>query len=376
MLQERNAPDPAYFVGKGKADELQLLVEAEELDLLIFDDELSPGQQRNLENKLGCKILDRTQLILDIFSRRARTREGKLEVELAQLNYLLPRLSGKGTMLSRLGGGIGTRGPGETKLEMDRRRIRDRIALLRRELHRVQLHRKVQRARRQGVPLPVVALVGYTNAGKSTLFNSLTSAGTIESNRLFATLDPLLRKVLLPNHLEVVLSDTVGFVRKLPHEIVAAFRATLEEVREANLLLHVVDISSMHWREQAAAVRHVLSDLEVLKTPAIEVYNKIDLLPGGITLAPQEQDAQDRVLISARNGVGLDVLMNRIAGALESYSVRVELKIPYQKAAVVSSLHKKGKVNSEIYETDGIRLQVELPRSAVRSIEKYLIQAR
>jgi GTPase len=371
-LQERPAPDPAFFVGKGKADELLRLAEAEHLDLLVFDDELSPGQQRNLENKLGCKVLDRTQLILDIFSRRARTREGKLEVELAQLNYLLPRLTGKGTMLSRLGGGIGTRGPGETKLEMDRRRIRDRIALLRKELQHVQMQRKVQRSRRQGVPLPVVALVGYTNAGKSTLFNALTRAGTIESSRLFATLDPLLRKVVLPNHLDIVLSDTVGFVRKLPHEIVAAFRATLEEVREANLLLHVIDLSSPYWREQAAAVRDVLSDLEVLKIPAIEVYNKIDLLPGGLALDP-EDSPQSRVLVSAREAIGLDILLERIAAALEAYSIRVELKIPYQRAAVVSSLHKRGRVNSEVYESDGIRLQVDLPRSAVRSLQKFLV---
>lgn len=369
-LQERIAPDPAFFIGKGKAEELRQLVEADNLDLLVFDDELSPGQQRNLENKTGCKILDRTQLILDIFARRARTREGKLEVELAQLNYLLPRLAGKGTMLSRLGGGIGTRGPGETKLEMDRRRIRNRIALLRRDLQRVQMHRKLQRARRQGVPLPVVALVGYTNAGKSTLFNALTNAGTVESSRLFATLDPLLRRVSLPNRLEMVLSDTVGFVRKLPHEIVAAFRATLEEVREANLLLHVIDVSNPGWREQAEAVRDVLAELEVSKIPCLDAYNKVDLLPA--ENRPKAASQENRIMVSAKEGSGIDTLIERIMEALDSFSVQVELKIPYQKAGIISRLHSQGRINSQVYESDGIRLDVELPRSAVRSLRQFL----
>jgi len=371
-LQERIAPDPAFFIGKGKAEELRHLVETAQLDLLVFDDELTPGQQRNLENKTGSKILDRTQLILDIFARRARTREGKLEVELAQLNYLLPRLTGKGTMLSRLGGGIGTRGPGETKLEMDRRRIRNRIALLRRELQGVQMHRKLQRARRQGVPLPVVALVGYTNAGKSTLFNALTNAGTVESSRLFATLDPLLRRVSLPNRLEIVLSDTVGFVRKLPHEIVAAFRATLEEVREANLLLHVIDVSNPIWREQEEAVRDVLVELGVSKIPCLEVYNKVDLLSDGDTPQLTTGSYKKRIMVSARESFGIDALIERIMEALESFSVQVELKIPYQKAGIISRLHSQGRVHSETYETDGVKLEVELPRSAVRTLRQYL----
>ncbi|NWG12994.1 MAG: GTPase HflX [Acidobacteria bacterium] len=303
VLQERPAPDPAFFVGRGKADELRQVAQALGLDLLIFDDELSPGQQRNLENRTDCKILDRTQLILDIFARRARTREGKLQVELAQLNYLLPRLVGKGTMLSRLGAGIGTRGPGETRLEMDRRRIRNRIALLRREIERVGRHRQQQRSRRQGVPVPVAALVGYTNAGKSTLFNALTRAGTVEGRQLFSTLDPLLRRVELRNGTEIVLSDTVGFIRKLPHDIVAAFRATLEEVREADLLLHVIDRSNPHWRDQAAAVEEVLTELGAQNKPVIDVYNKADLLPEGSH--PMRPLGRDSVLISARTGFGL-----------------------------------------------------------------------
>ncbi len=373
-LQERPAPDPALYVGRGKAEELSFQASADELDLLVFDDELAPGQQRNLEHKIGCKVLDRTQLILDIFARRARTREGKLQVELAQLNYLLPRLAGKGTMLSRLGGGIGTRGPGETKLEMDRRRIRNRIAQLRRDLERVRTHRRLQRAKRQSVPYPIIALVGYTNAGKSTLFNALTEAGTVQSSRLFATLDPLLRKITLPNRLQVILSDTVGFVRKLPHDIVAAFRATLEEVREANLLLHVIDISNPNWREQALAVGEVLLELGVQNTPTIEVYNKADLLNDEVRADAGKLVGSRSVLVSAKEKLALTALIDRIVRALESFSIQVELKIPYRRSALISRLHSEGKINSESYEADGVRMDIILPQSTARSLRRYLAE--
>jgi GTP-binding protein HflX len=373
MLQERQKPDPAFFIGRGKAEELRLLNEAEKLDLIIFDEELAPGQQRNLEKRIGCKILDRTQLILDIFARRARTREGQLQVELAQLNYLLPRLAGKGTMLSRLGGGIGTRGPGETKLEMDRRRIRSRITRLRRELEQVSANRKLQRTRRQGVPVPIVALVGYTNAGKSTLFNALTQAGTEESRRLFATLDPLLRRVMLPNHLEIVLSDTVGFVRKLPHDIVAAFRATLEEVKQADLLVHIIDLSNENWREQAHAVEGVLAQLEVTKTPVIAAYNKIDLLPADAPGRMPPLAGHRPVLISAKTGSGLPLLIREIAADLESFATEVELKVPYSNAGVLARLHARGRILYERYEHDGVTVKVVIPRSAARSLRPYLI---
>jgi GTP-binding protein HflX len=373
VLQERPSPDPASFIGRGKAEEIRLLGEAQALDLWIFDEELSPGQQRNLESLTGRKILDRTQLILDIFARRARTREGKLQVELAQLNYLLPRLSGKGTMLSRLGGGIGTRGPGETKLEMDRRRIRNRIALLRRDLERVGTHRKLQRSKRQGVPLPVVALVGYTNAGKSTLFNALTHSDTVESNQLFATLDPLLRRLTLPNRLEIVLSDTVGFVRKLPHDIVAAFRATLEEVRAADLLLHIIDVSNSEWQQQAAAVRNVLSELEVQNTPTIEVCNKMDLFQPSSGDARAEP-AGCQLMVSAKRKRGLERLIERITEELEAFSIQVEVKIPYSEGGLLARLHDQGRVSAEHYENDGIRLAVELPRSTARSLRDFLVK--
>ena len=374
ILQERPNPDPATFVGRGKVEELRALVETLALDLIVFDDELSPGQQRNLENRTECKILDRTQLILDIFSRRARTREGKLQVELAQLTYLLPRLVGKGTLLSRLGAGIGTRGPGETRLEMDRRRIRSRLALLRREIDRVGLHRRQQRSKRQGIPVPVVALVGYTNAGKSTLFNALTEAGALESRQLFSTLDPLLRRVTLPNRLEMVLSDTVGFVRKLPHDIVAAFRATLEEVRESDLLLHVIDVSSARWKEQASAVEEVLRELTAQNKPAINVYNKADLLPAGTN--PAGLTGTNGVLVSARTGFGLRELEGLIALELESFTMRLELKVPYDCAGLLSRLHDQGRIKAKSFENDGVLLEVEVPRSAVRSLREYVISRR
>ncbi len=373
VLQERLAPDPAFYIGRGKAEELRLRADSGDLDLFIFDEELTPGQLRNLENKIGCKILDRTQLILDIFARRARTREGQLQVELAQLNYLLPRLSGKGTLLSRLGGGIGTRGPGETKLEMDRRRIRSRIARMRAELEKVRAGRKLQRARRQDIPVPIVALVGYTNAGKSTLFNALTQAGAEVSSRLFATLDPLLRRVTLPNRLDIVLSDTVGFVRKLPHDIVAAFRATLEEVREANLLLHVVDISNPSWREQAAAVEEVLAQLEVTKTPRIAIYNKTDLVPAVQAEHTQALPGRRWVRVSAKTGAGLPDLIEEIMTELESFAMKVELKIPYTNAGVLSRLHEQARVLTGVYENDGARVVVLIPRSVARSLRRFLV---
>ena len=311
ILQERPAPDPRTCIGRGKAEELAAGVTG--VDVVIFDEELSGSQQRTLEDLLHRKVVDRTGLILDIFAPRARTREAKLQVELAQLDYMLPRLVGGWAHLERLGGGIGTRGPGETQLESDRRVIRRRMAKLRGDLERVRRHRALLRRPRQKIPVPVVALVGYTNAGKSSLLNALTRAGVYEADHLFATLDPTIRRVRLPDGRPVLLSDTVGFIRKLPHQLVAAFKATLEEVAAADLLVHVVDVSHPAMEQQRAAVEAVLAGLGVAQAPRIEAYNKADRLPA----PPAWSDGGAKVAVSARTGFGLPDLMKAIARALD-----------------------------------------------------------
>lgn len=312
VLQERDRLDPGYLIGKGKAEEIRGRCAG--VDVVILDEELSGSQQRNLERLLGRRVVDRTGLILDIFAQRAQTREGKLQVELAQLDYLLPRLAGAWSHLERLGGGIGTRGPGETQLESDRRRIKTRMAKLRRDLEQVRRHRALLRRPRRKVPFPIVALVGYTNAGKSSLMNALTDAGVAVRDQLFATLDPTLRRLRLPGDRMVLLSDTVGFIRKIPHQLVAAFQATLEEVQEAEILLHVVDISHPHAELQQAAVEGVLGELGLADRPTILVYNKIDRLgrhpdfPWG--------PGSGRVATSAKTGMGLEDLRREIVTAL------------------------------------------------------------
>ncbi len=314
VLQERDRFEPRYLIGKGKAEEIRSQVGA--VDVVILDEELSGSQQRNLEQLLGRRVVDRTGLILDIFAQRAHTREGKLQVELAQLDYLLPRLAGAWTHLERLGGGIGTRGPGETQLESDRRRIKTRMAKLRRDLEQVRRHRAVLRRPRQRIPFPIVALVGYTNAGKSSLMNALTHAGVVVRDQLFATLDPTLRRLALPGERIVLLSDTVGFIRKIPHQLVAAFQATLEEVQEADLLLHVIDVSHPNAQAQQAAVEEVLGELGLADRPTILVYNKIDRLGGQ---AMPWASGSGRVATSAKTGSGLDALRGEIAGVLSAH---------------------------------------------------------
>jgi GTP-binding protein HflX len=341
---------PATFVGAGKVEEVRGLRETERADVVIFDDPLTPAQQRNLEKTLGCKVIDRSALILDIFAQRARSLEGKLQVELAQLQYLLPRLTRQWTHLSRQrGGGVGTRGPGETQLEVDRRRVRERIAQLRRRLAGVDRTRQLHRAERRATPTPTVALVGYTNAGKSTLMNALTRAGVVVEDRLFATLDPTVRRLRLPEGLTVLLADTVGFIHKLPHQLVEAFKSTLEQVTTADVLLHVVDVSHRGWREQARVTEDVLAEIGAGEVPAITVLNKTDLLSS----ARRPAAPRDAVWVSARTGAGLFVLLGRIERVLDAGLSRVRCELPSARGDVVAWLRRSGRVIEEYY-CDGV----------------------
>ncbi len=361
LLQKKQTPDVATFVGKGKADELRFLSQILEVDSLVFDSELTPVQMRNLETITGRAIIDRSMLILDIFASRANSNEGKLQVELAQLKYMLPRLVGQGEVLSRLGGGIGTRGPGETKLEVDRRAIRRRIHELETKLDHVVKTRTLHRQRREKENIPVVALVGYTNAGKSTLLNALTDANVWAENQLFATLDTTTRKRELPNGRIILLSDTVGFIRRLPHHLVAAFRATLEEVVEADLLLHVIDASSEEMDEQAVAVNDVLASLNCLDKVTISVLNKTDKLENPGTVKFLEGHFSHAVTISAKNKQGIDHLLQMIALLLPQKDKEVQLLLPYQDGSMLSRIHENGKILNEEYTESGIYIEAVIP---------------
>jgi len=373
VLQRRPHPDPATLIGSGKVDEIAGIAASVHADLVLFDHDLSPTQLRNLERRLPCRVLDRTQLILDIFARHARTREGQLQVELAQLQYLLPRLAGRGKQMSQLGGGIGTRGPGETQLETDRRRIQRRIDQLKIDLEAVRRVRRQQRQRREAVPVPTVALVGYTNAGKSTLFNTLTGAQVLSSSRMFATLDPKLRAIELPSRRKILLSDTVGFIRNLPHTLVTSFRATLEEVGQAEVLLHVRDASSTYGEEQKIQVEKVLAELEVLAKPRIEVLNKIDLLSESDRRALAERaSSRDEVPASALTGEGSDALLRAIDEALKSDPiVAAELRVPQHEGAAIAAIDAGMIVHAREYEGNLVRLSVSGPASLVGRMRRF-----
>ncbi len=370
IMQERDHLDPAFLIGKGKLKELTAATIQLNAHAVIFDENLSPAQQRNIERNIQCKVIDRTQLILDIFARRARTREGRLQVELAQLNYLLPRLAGRGVELSRLGGGIGTRGPGETKLETDQRKIHNRIHKIKENLKRVRSHRQLHRTFRTSIPIPVVSLVGYTNAGKSTLFNALTSAGTYASDQLFATLDPLLRRIELSSNREVILSDTVGFINKLPPTLVSAFRATLEEIAEADLLLHVIDISNPHFKQQRESVLKVLGEIHASSKRVIEVFNKTDLVGRTPDLFP----AEDAVYISASQRTGIERLLHKIDESLPANPlIKASFMFSQKNGALLSKLYSRSKLLRRSYVDDRVYLEVMAPRSVVEQLKEFQV---
>jgi GTP-binding protein HflX len=373
FLQRRDRPDPATLIGSGKLEELAAAAKMAAAELIIFDHELTPSQQRNLERAFGCRVIDRTQLILDIFARHARTREGQLQVELAQLEYLLPRLAGRGAEMSQLGGGIGTRGPGETQLETDRRRIYRRIRHVKKQLEEVRRIRSQQRQRRLSVPVATVAFVGYTNAGKSTLFNALTNAGVLASARMFATLDPTLRSITLPSRRQALLSDTVGFIRNLPHTLISAFRATLEEVQRAALILHVADASSPTAAEQMQQVEAVLRELESEQTPRLLVVNKIDLLP-----ADQRQallDDEHTIHVSAKTGLHLDRLLEALDRLLQDDPVRrIHIRVPQSEGKVLAMLEGKTRILSRQYADGAVELDVDAPESLARRLKKFQIE--
>ncbi len=383
ILQVRERIEGATLIGSGKVQEAAAQARAAGAGLAVFDHDLTPTQQRNLERAFDCRVVDRTQVILDIFARRARTREGQLQVELAQLNYLLPRLTGRGVEMSRLGGGIGTRGPGETQLETDRRRISARIRKIGQDLEGVRSSRGVQRRQRQAVPLATAAVAGYTNAGKSTLFNRLTGAAVLADARMFATLDPTVRSAVLPSHRHILLSDTVGFIRNLPLDLVKAFRATLEEVSEAALVLHVVDVSSPHAERQIQQVLRVLAEIGAGSTPQLLVLNKIDLAPGDEAqpeavrrriLAGVESKTETRaVAVSARTGQGIERLLEVIDEMLPLDPLaKTTFRVPAGDGATINLIHELGRVYGQRYEGRVCVLEAEAPQSLRRRLAGFV----
>ena len=365
--QKKESPDKATCLGSGRAEEIALQCEAEDIDLVVMDRELSPTQLRHLEEIFPCRIIDRTMLILDIFAGRARSAEGRLQVELAQLQYMLPRLTGQGAALSRQGGGIGTRGPGETKLESDKRHIRRRLGAIREQLEKVESQRKLRRERRRKDGIPTVALVGYTNAGKSTLLNHLTDAGVLAEDKLFATLDPTARALRLPDGREVMLVDTVGFVRRLPHQLVRAFHSTLEEAVDADVILNICDASSPHAAEHLQVTGDLLAELGCGETPVLRVMNKCDL-------APEIGDSPQHIRISALSGDGVDALLEAVAEALPPDRKKVKLLLPFSKGALAEQCRRDGQVEYEEYVPEGLAMTVILGTRLLAETADYIVE--
>lgn len=371
LVQKKESPDKATCLGRGRVEELAVLCENDEIDLVIVDRELTPTQHRNLEELLPCRVVDRTTLILDIFAARARSAEGRLQVELAQLQYLLPRLAGQGTALSRLGGGIGTRGPGETKLESDRRHIRRRIQALKQQLQEVEERRETRRLRRRKDGVCTVAIVGYTNAGKSTLLNALTDAGVLAEDQLFATLDPTSRALRLPDGRDVMLVDTVGFVRRLPHQLVEAFRSTLEEAVEADLILNLCDASSPDAQEHLEVTRRLLDELGCADRPILSVLNKCDRVPAELW-----EPGMPTLRISAKTGAGLSALLEAVAAALPPDRRRVHLLLPFSKGGLAEQCRREGAVEREEYVEQGLDMVVTLGVRMLEQVKEYIVEEK
>ncbi|MCK4377270.1 MAG: GTPase HflX [Actinomycetia bacterium] len=372
LVQIRNRYDSRYLIGLGKVEELAETVNVLNANMVIFDDELTSSQQDKLNRKIGVKVIDRTALILDIFSQHANSYEGKLQVELAQLNYLLPRLKGRGIEMSRLGGGIGTRGPGETKLEYDRRRMQKRINSLKKEINNLKVHREVQRHGRKRKKIPLVSLVGYTNSGKSTLLNLLCNANVEVNNKLFVTLDTIIRRRELEGGRVILFSDTVGFIRKLPHQIVASFRSTLEEVKQADILLHIIDSNHPNMEEQIETVNKVLEEIGAKNNNILMVFNKIDLLER-LELNRLKRKYPEGVFISALKGDGINNLFNGIIEIIDRNTVEIIVSIPYKNSNIISYLHELGEVKEEKYLEDSIKVKVLIPKHSLQKIESLSI---
>lgn len=372
IICRRSKPTPAYFIGKGKAEELSCLSQDLDADVVIFNEDLTSTQQRNLEEIIDIKTVDRTQLILDIFAQRAKSMEGKIQVELAQLGYLLPRLTGKGIILSRLGGGIGTRGPGEKKLEIDRRRIRERIGRLKKDLQSLSQRRGSLREYRRQHNLPIIAIIGYTNAGKSTLLNRLTGARQIVRDSLFSTLDSVARRFTLPGRQKVLFSDTVGFLHRLPHHLIEAFKATLEEVKEADILLHILDISSSFVYEQDNAVYEVLRELQADHKPMVLALNKLDLVKDQFLLKRYLKDFKNSVAISALKGINIEQLLEKLSLQLDSLMTEIEVLIPQDKMYLVNLIYREGQVFKQDYQKGQVYLQARVPQKIKGKLENLL----